>query len=231
MAQRPFFSEIVDLGRELYNGMPNLGANLTAFFPLETYSTTRRMSEGRLGFEGRMIVMAEHCGTHLDCPYHFDEHGLTVDQMPLERLILPGHLLRFTDKRAHEPITPDDFRAAVGRSGRPIVSGTAVIAWTGQDKYWGTEGFKTERPHIPAESAQWLVDQQVTLFGTDLIGLDHPDEWWEPTHVAFLKGGLPMVQQLCNLERLEGKEFLLVVLPLKMRGGTGSPVRPVALVQ
>jgi arylformamidase len=231
MVHTPLFSEIVDLGRELYNGMPNLGANLTAFFPLETYEATRRISGGRLGFEGRMMIMAEHCGTHLDCPYHFDEHGLTVDQMPLERLILPGHLLRFTDKQAREPITVADFEAAVERSGRPIESGTAVIAWTGQDKNWGREGFKTERPYIPAESAQWLVDQRVTLFGTDLIGLDNPDEWWEPTHVAFLKGGLPMVQQLCNLERLEGKEFVLVVLPLKMRGGTGSPVRPVALVR
>jgi kynurenine formamidase len=231
MAAARAFLEIVDLGRELYNGMPNLGANLTAFFPLETYAATRRMSQGRLGFEGRMIIMAEHCGTHLDCPYHFDEHGLTVDQMPLERLILPGHLLRFTDKRAREPITPEDFRAAVEQSGRPISPSTAVIAWTGQDKQWGTPGFQTERPYIPAESAQWLVDQQVTLFGTDLIGLDNPDEWWEPTHVAFLKGGLPMVQQLCNLDKLEGKTFLLVVLPLKMRGGTGSPVRPVALVQ
>jgi kynurenine formamidase len=229
--QSPFFSEIVDLGRELYNGMPNLGANITAFFPLETYGATRRLSEGRVGYEGRMILMAEHCGTHLDCPYHFDEHGLTVDQMPLERLIVPGHLLNFTDKQAHEPITPADFEAALARSGRPIEQGTAVIAWTGQDKHWGSEGFKTERPFIPAESAQWLVDRQVTLFGTDLIGLDNPDEWWEPTHVAFLKGGLPMVQQLCNLERLEGKEFLLVVLPMKMRGGTGSPVRPVALVR
>jgi kynurenine formamidase len=231
MAEQQWFSEIVDLGRELYNGMPNLGANLTAFFPLETYAATRRISDGRVGYEGRMIIMAEHCGTHLDCPYHFDEHGLTVDQMPLDRLILPGHLLRFIDKRAQEPISPDDFRAAAERSGRAVAPGTAVIAWTGQDKAWGSEGFKTERPYIPAESAEWLVAQGVTLFGTDLIGLDNPDEWWEPTHTAFLKGGLPMVQQLCNLERLEGKEFLLVVLPMKMRGGTGSPVRPVALVQ
>src|ERR1051326_2089763 len=89
MSQSPLFSEIVDLGRELYNGMPNLGANLTAFFPLETYNATRRMSQGRVGFEGRMMIMAEHCGTHLDCPYHFDEDGLTVDRMPLEKLILP----------------------------------------------------------------------------------------------------------------------------------------------
>jgi len=131
---------------------------------------------------------------------------------------------------AREPITIEDVKAAVERSGKPIETGTIVIFWTGQDKNWGKEGFKTERPYIPAETAQWLVDQKVTLFGTDLIGMDNPDEWWEPTHVAFLKGGLPMVQQLCNLERLVNKEFLVVVLPLKMRGGTGSPVRPVALV-
>lgn len=52
------FTEIVDLGRELYNGMPNLGASIAAFFPLETYGATRRLSEGRVGFEGRMILMA-----------------------------------------------------------------------------------------------------------------------------------------------------------------------------
>jgi arylformamidase len=190
-----FFKEIVDLGRELFTGMPNLGANITAFFPLETYAATRRFSQGRLGFEGRMILMAEHCGTHLDCPYHFDPDGLTVDQMPLERLILPGHLLDLTHKGVREPITVADAQDAVRRSGRPIRSGTVVIFWTGRDKDWGREGFKTERPYIPAETAQWLVDQRVTLFGTDLIGLDNPDEWWEPTHVAFLKNGLPMVQR------------------------------------
>jgi arylformamidase len=225
-----FFTEIVDLGRELYNGMPNLGASIAAFFPLETHGATARLSDGRVHYEGRMILMAEHCGTHLDCPYHFDEAGLSVDQMPLERLILPGHLLDFTAKGVREPLTTDDFEAAVKKSGKPIEPGTAVIAWTGVDKNWGVDGFKTERPYIPAESAQWLVDSGVTLFGTDLIGLDNPDEWWEPTHVAFLKGGLPMVQQLCNLEKLVDKDFLLVVLPMKMRGGTGSPVRPVALV-
>lgn len=225
-----FFKEIVDLGRELFNGMPNLGANITAFFPLETYAATRRFSQGRLGFEGRMIMMAEHCGTHLDCPYHFDPDGLTVDRMPLDRLILPGHLLDLTHKGVREPISVSDVQEAVQRSGRSIRPGTVVIFWTGRDKDWGQEGFKTERPYIPAETAQWLVDQHVTLFATDLIGLDNPDEWWEPTHVAFLKNGLPMVQQLCNLERLVGKEFLFVCLPMRMRGGTGSPVRPVALV-
>jgi arylformamidase len=230
LAQQTFFKEIVDLGHELFTGMPNLGANITAFFPLETYGATGRLSNGRVAFEGRMILMAEHCGTHIDCPYHFDPDGATVDQVKLENLVLPGHLLDLTHKKVGEPITVADVEEAVKKSGKPIESGSIVIFWTGVDKIWSQEGFKTNRPHIPAETAQYLVDKKVTLFGTDLIGMDNPDEWWEPTHVAFLKGGLPMVQQLCNLDQLAGKEFVFVVLPMKMRGGTGSPVRPIALV-
>jgi kynurenine formamidase len=230
MGSARFFSEIIDLGHELYDGMPKLGPDITAFFSIKSFESTRRLSGGRVAFEGRMMLMNEHCGTHLDAPYHFDPNGTTVDKLPLEQLLLPGHLLDFTHRGPREPITPEDLEEAVRKSRRPVESGTAVIAWTGQDKNWGSPGFKTQRPYIPAESAQWLVDRKVTLFGTDLIGLDNPDEWWEPTHVAFLKNGLPMVQQLCNLEKLVGKEFLLVVLPLKMRGGTASPVRPVALV-
>jgi len=224
------FKEIVDLGHDLYNGMPNLGANHVAFWPLETFEATRTHSGGKLAMEGRMMLMAEHCGTHIDVPSHFVEGGTTVDQVPLEKLILPGHLLDFSDKKSRQAITISDFEAAEKRSGKKIQSGTAVIAWTGVDKDWCTPGFITERPFIPVDTAQWMVDRQITLFGTDLIGMDDPDEWWWPTHLIWLQAGMPMVQQLCNLDRLVGKEFLFVVLPLKMRGGTASPVRPAALV-
>ena len=60
--------------------------------------------------------------------------------------------------------------------------------------------------------------------------MDDPSEWWWPTHTIWLKNDIYMVQQLCNLDKLAGKEFLFVCLPLKMRDGTASPVRPVALV-
>jgi arylformamidase len=226
-----FFTEIVDLSHELFDGMANLGASVASFWPTETHAQTDLYSGGKLVYEQHMFLISEHTGTHLDCPFHFDPKGTTVDQFPLEKLILPGHLLDLTAKGPHEPITVDDLRAAADRSGRAIGSGTAVIAWTGVDKIWGTPGFKSERPYVPAESALWLVDRGVTLFGTDLIGIDNPDEWWEPTHVAFLRTGrMAMIQQLSNLDKLAGKRFVFVALPLKMRGGTASPIRPVALV-
>ena len=224
------FTEVIDLGHELYNGMPALGANLVAFWPLETFEVTRTMSGGKFGLEARMILMSEHCGTHLDVPRHLVEDGASVDQWPLEKLILPGHLLDFTDKVAGEPITVADFETAEERTGKRVEAGSAIVAWTGVDKAWGDEGFVTNRPYIPVPTAQWLVDRGITLFATDIIGMDDPAEWWLPTHLTWLKAGIPMVQQLCNLDKLVGKEFWLVVLPLKMRDGTGSPVRPVALV-
>jgi kynurenine formamidase len=197
---------------------------------LETFHDTMKHSQGKLGMEGKMMLMAEHCGTHLDAPRHFDEQGKTVDQIPLETTILPGHLLDFTFRKAHEAITIRDFEDAERKSGKKIGPGSAVIGWTGTDKDWQKPGFLTERPFIPADTAQWMVDRKMTLFATDLIWMDDPAEPFYPTHDIWLKNGLCMVQQLCNLEKLVAKEFLFVCLPLKMLGGTASPVRPVALV-
>ena len=146
-------------------------------------------------------------------------------------------------------MSPSPWRTssqAAEKSGRPVGPGTAVIAWTGADRVWAQEGFATDRPYIPVETGQWLIDQKVDLFATDLIGMDitevhlppgasaadreEAEGFFWPFHTLMLTAGICMVQQLCNLDQLVGEEFLLVVLPLKMRGGTGSPVRPVALV-
>jgi len=196
--------EIVDLGHEYFNGMQNLGGSMVAFWPLETFEHFRLITQGKLAMEGRMILMPEHCGTHLDVPRHFVENG--------------------------EAISIKDFEAAEKKSGKKIGPGKATICWTGADKDWGQPGFAKNRPYVPTDTAQWLVDRKITLFCTDLIGMDDPGEWWWPTHLIWLQAGICMVQQLCNLGKLVGKEFLFVCLPLKMRDGTASPVRPVALV-
>jgi arylformamidase len=225
-----FFKEVIDLSHELFNNMPGLGANIATFWPAETHARSSRNSQGELSMASHMILMNEHISTHFDCPFHFDPDGLTADRFPLERLIVPGHLLDFTSKGVREAIRPEDFEDAAERSGRPITAGTAVLAWTGQDENWGKPNFSMDRPYLPTETAEWLVGREISLFGTDLIGIDDPNDWRWRTHVAFLKNNVPMVQQMCNLGALKGKEFVLVVLPLKIRESTGGPVRPVALV-
>jgi len=225
------FSRIVDLTHEMYNGMPNIGGLQIAFWPVESYDGLSAITGGKLSMESRMMLMAEHCGTHLDAPRHFDRSGLSLSQLPLDQLILPGHLLDFTHKKNGEAITIDDFRRAEELSGKSIQSGTATVCWTGQDVRWGIGDWVKNRPYVPTDTARWLVERGMTMFATDLIGMDDPAEWWWPTHDIWLKAGVCMTQQLCNLDKLKGCEFLFVAAPLKIRDGTGCPVRAFALVQ
>jgi arylformamidase len=225
------WNKIVDLSHGLANGMSTLGGDLTAFWENQDFAPLERITGGRVSYRTRIMHMNEHTGTHLDAPSHFDREGTNVDEIPLEEIIVPGHLLDLRHKKPHDPIGPEDLALAVEDSGKPLRPGTIVIAYTGQDVNWGVEGFKTERPYVTAEGGQFLVDAGVTFFGTDLIGIDNPDEYWDPTHIAFLKNNVPMVQQLNRLEELVGQEFLFIALPLAMSGGTACPVRAIALVE
>src|SRR4051794_40067277 len=100
--------------------MPNIGGLHTASWPTKTFSSTRTLSSGKAAFESRMMLIPEHCSTHLDVPRHFDEGGATLSEVPLQSLVLPGHLLDFTHKKNGEAITIDDFEKAETKSGRPI---------------------------------------------------------------------------------------------------------------
>jgi len=222
--------EVIDLAHEWFEGMPNIAGLAVNFWSVESIEHTKKITGGKLAMESRMILVPEHCGTHLDAPRHCVLDGTTVDKLPLSKLVLPGHLLKLTHKKSGEAITIDDLKRAEEQSGTKIGPGKATIVWCGVDAEWGKPGFHLNRPFIPVPTAEWLVEQKISLFCTDLIGMDDPSEWWWPTHHVWLKNGICMVQQLCNLDQLEGKEFLFVALPLKMRGGTASPVRATALI-
>ena len=224
------FKEIIDLGHEMFTGMPNIGGNPVQFWPIYDHRKSETWSAGKVSMESRMMLMPEHASTHLDVPRHCVEGATDVASVPLERLVLRGHVLDLTHKGRPEAVTIQDLERAEARSGKSIEPGTALLAWTGADTYWGEPGYTTERPYFPVDTARWLVDRDIALFGTDLIGMDDPSEWWWPTHRMWLEANICMVQQMRNIGALVGKEFVLVVAPLKVRDGTGCPVRPIALV-
>lgn len=224
------FRQIIDLSHEMTEGMRNGGGWTVAFPQMDNFERTRQMTGGKAAYETHMMFFPEHCGTHLDAPRHFHEPGASIDQIPLERLLLPGHLLDLTHRGAGEAITIADLEAAEAVSGRRIGPGAALVCWTGSDRYWGGPDMKWRRPHVPTATAQFLVDRGMPLFATDMIGMDDPEEWWDPTHQIWLSNDVYMVQQLCNLEHLVGRDFLLLAFPMKVVGATGCPVRAAALV-
>lgn len=224
------FRKIVDLSHPMYEGMRNGGGWAVSFPLMDNFKRTRLMTDGKAAYETHMMLFPEHCGTHLDAPRHFHEPGASIDEMPLERLILPGLLLDLTHKGIGEPITIADLEAAEDKAGARIGPETATVCWTGTDKWWGGPEMGRNRPHVPTTTAQWLVDRGMTMFATDMIGMDDPAEWWDPTHQVWLSNNVCMVQQLTNLDQLVGERFLILAFPMKVVGATGCPVRAAALV-
>ncbi len=114
------FREIIDLGHEMFHDMPNIGGAQVAFWPISSFTKLETISDGKLSMESRMMLMPEHCSTHLDVPRHCVQGATDVAGVPLERLVLPGHLLDLTHKGHGEAISISDLEEAVRKSGHSI---------------------------------------------------------------------------------------------------------------
>jgi kynurenine formamidase len=188
----------------------------------------------------------EHGGTHLDAPLHFWESGVPVDGIPLEQLIGPAVLVDVAEKvranRDHQ-ISVDDFLAWEKTNGI-IPKGAIVLVRTGFGEYWpdrkrylGTdergEGAvaKLHFPGLLPHAAEWLADtRKIHAFGLDTASLDHGPSKDFATHVALFRRGIPGFENVANLERLPAKGFTVIALPMKIAGGSGGPLRIVAVV-
>ena len=143
------YKEIIDLGHEFYSGMATISGAQVAFWPTQSFKKSETITGGKLSMESRMMLLQEHSGTHLDVPRHCVPNGTDVADVPLEKLVLPGHLLDLTAKAKGEAITIADLERAEEISGRKIGGGTAVLVWTDVDEDWGKLGSTPSAPTCP----------------------------------------------------------------------------------
>jgi arylformamidase len=195
------------------------GVSLT---PTATYQT--------LGRSVHRVEMATHCGTHIDPPAHFFEGGATIDQVPFRQLIGQAVLLDLTDKGPGEMITARDLE----RVGSDIQAGDIVLLHTGWDRYWGTPDYFWRAPYLAVDAAEWLVERRIATLGFDL---PCPDDMHAiqpnsrpPIHTLLLSNNVILVEMLANLGQIPTRRFTFIVLPLKFKGGDGSPARAIALL-
>jgi kynurenine formamidase len=199
-----------------------------------------------------LLVMAEHSGTHIDALCHQAENlelhgGVAVDprvQTPegftqhgvdtISPLLARGVLLDCA--QAAPSIGAEDLeRAAAGLEIRP---GDVILVRTGAGALWGDPEAFLAAGGVDASGSRWVAERQPLAVGADNIaweppGLVDPELGSLPGHLLLLvRAGIYILEAL-DLEALarDGvREFAFVCLPLKLRGGTGSPVRPLALV-
>jgi len=194
----------------------------------------------------RWLEIGEHTGTHLDAPIHWisGRDGLDVSQIPPRHLVAPAVVIDKSAESAEDPdylLTVDDIRVFEAEHG-PLPEGGWLLLRTGWDArahdeaaFLNASSGRPRSPGFDAECARWLADESPLIgVGVETVGIDAgaAGEFDPPfpVHYYLLGAGKYGVTQLANLGSLPPTGALLVVAPLKLTGGTGSPVRAFALV-
>jgi kynurenine formamidase len=192
------------------------------------------------------LEIGEHTGTHLDAPIHWvtGRDGLDVSQIPLKHLVAPAVVIDKSAESAEDPdyvLTVEDIRAFEDEYG-PLPEGSWLLFRTGwdaraddEDLFLNAGSGRPQSPGFDTECARWIADESPLLgVGVETVGIDAgaAAEFDPPfpVHYYLLGVGKYGLTQLANLDSLPPTGTLLVVAPLKLTGGTGSPVRSFALV-
>ena len=173
------------------------------------------------GYDLELLFMSSHTGTHMDAPSHFGYKD-SIDDISIDRFVSDARLLRI-EKDANEYIDREDLARFEINANESI-----IIATSWEDKK-DDEDYLTSNPALSIDAAEYLVSKNVNLVGIDTASIDHPSEKGFRVHHILLSNNILIVENLCNLKSLPDR-FRLIVLPLKLKGATGSPVRAIAMI-
>lgn len=190
----------------------------------------------------RTIQMSEHGPTHVDSFNHFDPaNDTSVDEIPLERFYTRGIALDFSHKDSDEFIGADDIQSQLDAHGYEIQDGDTVLFHTGhRNRNYSTESVDKRRAYmldhtgLSEDAGELLLDSGVGNFGIDAPTVEHASaaktkEY--PIHDMCAEHELLHVENMENIEQVVGDRFQFAAFPLKIDGGTGSPLRPVAILE
>ena len=186
----------------------------------------------------------EHGGTHLDAPIHFSEGGVTADRIPLERLVAPAVVIDVAERAARDAdyrLTRQDVLDFERRHGR-IARGTIVLLRTGWSRHWPDrkaylgddtpgDASKLHFPSFGVDAARLLVEERgAAALGVDVASIDYGQSKDFMVHRVAAARGVPGLENLTELDELPPTGAVVIALPMKIEGGSGGPVRVIALV-
>jgi kynurenine formamidase len=189
---------------------------------------------------------AEHGGTHLDSPVHFAKGRHTVDQIPLDQLMGAAVVVDVTKQCANNPdyqVSVADLQDWERKNGR-LANGVIVLLRTGfgkhypdRKKYLGTDERgadavpKLHFPGLDPEAARWLTqNRSIKAIGLDTASIDRGQSTLFESHRILFDKNIPAFENVANLDQLPVKNFSVIALPMKIKGGSGGPLRIVAIL-
>lgn len=225
---------LIDLSQEIFQGMSVFPMHQPTFIMTNMTHEENRQKTGSktLGFSARNLLLSEHCGTHCDAVSEFKPGGASMENMPLSYFWGSAICLDVSSVEPSRRIETRDLENAVKKSGQTLQTGDIVLLHTGHhSRYYGKPEFQTAYTGLSYKAAKWLAEQGVVNIGVDSPSIDHPGDLDFSGHMVCGEYDITNTENLCNLQQLLGKRFLFLGLPLKIRGGSGSPIRAVALLE
>lgn len=228
--------EIIDLSQEIFDGMP-----VHPGLPQVKISVHASHEEWDGITDSEVITPAvnrlqfgEHTGTHVDALNHMarEHRGKSIDTMPLQMFYTEGICLDVSHKRLRELIETADLVESLSKANLQIKAGDTVLLYT--DHYrrtYGTDDWY-KAPGLSVEATRWLGEQKIAAFGVEPMSPGVVDVSNKEVHRICGELGFTHYENLINLHELIGRgRFRFIGLPLRIRGGTGSPVRAIAVFE
>ena len=214
--------KVIDLTLTVSNKIPTFpGSPQPNFIPWENIKED--------GYNLELLFLSSHTGTHMDAPYHFLEKGAKIHEISLKKLVSSAVLIK-SRKKSDEPITKTDIQKFEKKHGK-ITGFSTIIFCTGWQRNLQKDYYFTKNPGLSVSAAKYLASKKISLVGIDSPSIDLGTDSKFSVHQIFAKKGMLIVENLANLEKIKSSKFHLVVLPLKLKNATGSPVRAIAFVE
>ena len=214
--------KIIDLTLTVSDKIPTFpGSPQPNFIPWEN------IKEDSYNLE--LLFLSTHTGTHMDAPHHFLEKGTKIHEISLKKLVSEAALIK-SKKKAGESVTKTDIQKFEKKHGK-IEGFSSVIFLTGWQRNLQKKYCFTKNPGLSVSAAKYLASKKISLVGIDSPSIDLGTDSKFSVHQIFAKKGMLIVENLANLDKIKSSKFHLVVLPLKLKNATGSPVRAIAFVE
>ena len=217
-----------------------ISSEFPTYFGVPGFKHEQKFNFKEHGFNLHELTVNEHTGTHLDAPLHFSKDGQSVDEIPIENLVVPLIVVDIKAKAAENAdaqVTPDDIKNWIAANG-PLPEKCCVAmnsgwdAYVGSDKFRGVDGDK--KMHFPGfhvEATKMLLEESSAVgLAVDTLSLDYGVSADFATHYAWLPTNKWGLENLANLDRVPAKGATIMVGAPKHKGGTGGPSRVFAIM-
>lgn len=226
---------LIDLSRELYHRTPTHPSHPPVVLTdWNTHDEIRQDAEVTFTSRSMVISMGDHAGTHVDAPAHFDARptALSIDQVPLENFYTEAVCLDLSHVPLKSDVLVEDLEQAEQRARVTIQPRDTVFLYMAvHERLFGTPAYVTDFPGLTKESAEWLGRKGIVSFGVEAVSPGRPGRNNFLVHLVCRDMGFTHMESLCNLDKLVGKgRFRFIGFPLKIKGGSGSPIRAVAVL-